>query len=124
LPDARPAEIHEAAATTGDDAAPTRCCGCTPGRHAVAGVRLNPRRVDLDQEQCLIRLREKGGTRRRQPVSPTLMAALLAHRQERGDGHPTSGGQLLRYDNRRPITYRRYDGPWRRIVEHLPWAAT
>jgi hypothetical protein len=34
---------------------------------------------DLDPEQCLILLREKGETVRWQPVSPTLMAALRGH---------------------------------------------
>jgi hypothetical protein len=34
---------------------------------------LRPR--DLDREQCLVLLREKGETFRWQPVSPTLMAA-------------------------------------------------
>ena len=30
-------------------------------------------------------------------------------------------GQLLRYRNGRPITYRRYDHLWSRIGTHLPW---
>ncbi len=30
-------------------------------------------------------------------------------------------GQLLRYRNGQPITYRRYDHLWVRIGEHLPW---
>ena len=46
-------------------------------------------------DQCLILLREKGGTSRWQPVSPTLMRHLLAHHAERGDGDPD--GTLLRY---------------------------
>jgi hypothetical protein len=66
---------------------------------------LRPR--DLDREQCLIYLREKGGTARWQPVSPTLMRHLQAHHDERGDGDRT--GPLLRYRNGRPVTRRRYD---------------
>jgi hypothetical protein len=49
---------------------------------------------DLDTDQCLIRLREKGETVRWQPVSPTLMARLVEHGDER---HAPPGGQLLRY---------------------------
>ena len=47
---------------------------------------LRPR--DLDREQCLIMLREKGETFRWQPVSPTLMAALAQHAEE----PPTASG--------------------------------
>ncbi|MEV0760410.1 site-specific integrase [Nocardia sp. NPDC050435] len=75
---------------------------------------------DLDAEQCLVRLREKGETIRWQPVSPTLMQNLLTHR-ERGAG---PDDQLLRYRNGRAITGRRYDYIWTRIGRHLPWVAT
>jgi integrase/recombinase XerC len=34
------------------------------------------------------------------------------------------GGQLLRYRDGRPITYRRYDHLWQRVGTHLPWVAT
>ena len=54
---------------------------------------------------CLVLLREKGGTQRWQPVSPTLMRHLVAHWDERGDGNRIGTGQLLRYRNGRPITY-------------------
>ncbi|HEV2255532.1 MAG TPA: site-specific integrase, partial [Streptosporangiaceae bacterium] len=66
-------------------------------------------------------LREKGETVRWQPVSPTLMARLAEHGQERG---APPGGQLLRYRNGRPITSRRYDGLWARIGRVLPWVRT
>jgi hypothetical protein len=52
------------------------------------------------------------------------MRHLLAHWDERGDGNPRSTQRLLRYRNRRAITYRRYDGLWVRIGQHLPCAAT
>lgn len=75
---------------------------------------------DLDPEQCLIYLREKGGTTRWQPVSPTLMRHLLAHAKERS---APQSGQLLRYRNGKPISSRRYDHIWARVGEILPWVA-
>jgi len=65
---------------------------------------LRPR--DLDTDQCLILLRENGETVRWQPVSPILMARLVEHGRER---HAPPDGQLLRYADGRPITFRRYD---------------
>ncbi len=80
---------------------------------------LRPR--DLDADQCLVLLREKGETVRWQPVSPTLMARLVEHGQER---HAPPDGRLLRYADGRPITHRRYDHLWARIGRRLPWVAT
>jgi hypothetical protein len=65
-------------------------------------------------------LREKGETVRWQPVSPTLMAALVQHAAER---HAPPDGRLLRYRSGRPVTYRRYDHLWVRIGRHLPRGA-
>jgi integrase len=125
LPDARLAEINQVAASIGNDPAlDTLLLRLHTETACRRGGALNLRRIDLDPKQCLVRLREKGGTQRWQPVSPTLMGYLLAHWDERGDGNPKSSGQLLRYYHRRPITYRRYDGLWVRIGEHLPWVAT
>ncbi len=76
--------------------------------------------ADLDPDQCLVLLNEKGGTQRWQPVSPTLMGHLLAHAAERG---APKNGQLLRYRNGQPCTYRRYDHLWRRLGGLLPWVA-
>ncbi|WP_051029365.1 tyrosine-type recombinase/integrase [Nocardia takedensis] len=76
---------------------------------------------DLDPDQCLVYLREKDGTDRWQPVSPTLMRHLLAHAAERGSARSE---QLLRYRSRRAITRRRYDYLWYRIGEDLAWVAT
>ncbi|MER5393095.1 hypothetical protein [Saccharopolyspora sp. NPDC002686] len=67
-------------------------------------------------------LHEKGETVRWQPVSPTLMTHLREHAEQRGATQ--SGGQLLRYTNGAPITYRRYDHLWARLGEQLPWVAT
>ncbi|WP_243794830.1 site-specific integrase [Saccharopolyspora gloriosae] len=123
LPDARLAEINHIAATTGND--PTldtlilRLHTETACRRAGA-LALRPR--DLDPDQCLILLHEKGGTVRWQPISPTLMHHLQEHAHHRGATQ--TGGQLLRYRNGQPITTRRYDHLWTRIGRHLPWAAT
>jgi hypothetical protein len=76
---------------------------------------------DLDRDQCLVRLREKGETVRWQPVSPTLMGCLLQHARKR---HAPAGERLLRYHSGRPITYRRFDGLWERIGRELPWVRT
>ena len=40
------------------------------------------------------------------------------------DRHAPPGGQLLRYADRRSITWRRYDHLWVRIGRHLPWVRT
>lgn len=120
--DTRLAEINRVAGTTGND----------PGLDSLImrlhvetacrrGGALALRPQDLDPVQCLILLREKGETVRWQPVSPTLMAHLQQHAQDRG---APSAGQLLRYTTGRPITARRYDHLWFRIGTHLPWVAT
>ena len=120
--DDRLAEICQAAADGGDDpeldTLLLRLHTETACRRSGA-LALRP--DDLDSGQCLIRLREKGETVRWQPVSPTLMARLIEHGQER---HAPPGGQLLRYRNGRPITARRYDGLWARIGRVLPWVRT
>lgn len=122
IPDTRLAEINQIAATTGND--PTldtlllRLHTETACRRGGA-LALQP--SDLDPDQCLIQLREKGETIRWQPVSPTLMAHLQHHAQHR---HAPTNSQLLRYTNGRPITSRRYDHLWVRIGNRLPWVAT
>jgi integrase len=122
LPDVRLAEINQIAATTGDDpeldTLPLRLHTETACRRGGA-LALRPQ--DLDKDQCLVLLREKGETVRWQPVSPPLMGRLVEHGRER---HASPGGQLLRYADGRPITHRRYDHLWRRIGRHLPWVAT
>ena len=122
LPDARLAEINEIAASTGDDpeldTLLLRLHTETACRRGGA-LALRPR--DLDRDQCLVLLREKGETVRWQPVSPTLMARLVGHGQER---HAPPDGRLLRYGDGRPVTSRRYDHLWTRLGRHLPWVAT
>jgi integrase/recombinase XerC len=122
VPDTRLADINHIAATTGNDPALDALLLRLHTETACRrGGALALRPVDLDPEQCLIRLREKGETVRWQPVSPTLMAYLHQHAVQRGA--PT-GGQLLRYTDGRPITSRRYDHLWARIGRYLPWVAT
>jgi integrase/recombinase XerC len=122
VPDTRLAEINQVAATTGDDPElDTLILRLHTETACRRGGALGLRPQDLDGEQCLVLLREKGETVRWQPVSPSLMAALARHAAERPA--PASAG-LLRYRSGKPITYRRYDGLWARIGRHLPWART
>jgi integrase len=121
--DARLAEINEVAASTGDDPGlDTLLLRLHTETACRRGGALALRLRDLDPDQCLIYLREKGGTSRWQPVSPTLMRHLLAHHEERGQGD--QHGPLLRYRDGRPLTYRRYDHLWARIGQHLRWVHT
>ncbi|MEU4398260.1 tyrosine-type recombinase/integrase [Micromonospora orduensis] len=117
--DNRLAEINAVAASTGDDPALDSLLLRLHTETACRrGGALALRPVDLDPDQCLILLREKGDTVRWQPVSPTLMRHLQQHAEER---QASGRGQLLRYRNGQPITYRRYDHLLVRIGEHLPW---
>jgi site-specific recombinase XerD len=122
LQDTQLAKINEVAGATGNDpdldVLLLRLHTETACRRAGA---LALRRCDLDAEQCLVRLREKGETVRWQPVSPTLMRALLLHYAERGSDPDEP---LLRYRNGRALTRRRYDHLWHRLGQHLPWVAT
>ncbi len=119
--DTRLAEINQIAATTGNDPALDSLLLRLHTETACRrGGALALRPADLDPDQCLILLREKGGTVRWQPVSPTLMAHLQQHALDR---RAPQTGQLLRYRNGQPITSRRYDHLWQRIGQHLPWVA-
>src|SRR5882724_9253106 len=96
----RLAEINEVAATTGDDPELyTLILRLHTETACRRGGALALRPQDLDTEQCLVLLREKGETVRWQPVSPTLMAGLVRHAGER---HAPPDGRLLRYANGRP----------------------
>lgn len=118
----RLAEINHTAATTGNDPAlDTLLLRLHTETACRRGGALALRPHDLDPAQCLIFLREKGETVRWQPVSPTLMAYLQHHAEQRG---APPDGQLLRYADGRPITTRRYDHLWNRLGKHLPWVAT
>jgi integrase/recombinase XerC len=121
IPDSRLAEIVETVASTGND---PELDSLIVRLHTETACRrggaLALRPCDLDADQCLVFLREKGGTARWQPVSRTLMRHLLVHGQARGS---EPEGQLLRYRSGRSITARRYDHIWARIGKHLPWVA-
>ena len=121
IPDHRLAELFATAASTGDDpeldTLILRLHAETACRRGGA-LALRPR--DLDANQSLVLLREKGDTTRWQPVSPTLMRHLLDHAATRG---ADPNARLLRYRDGRPITARRYDYLWTRIRRQLPWAA-
>jgi integrase len=80
---------------------------------ARTGGALALRLRDLDPDQSLVRLREKGGTQRWQPVSPTLMEHLLHHARERGVRG--DDGRVLRLADGRPLTRSRYDALWDRV---------
>jgi integrase len=102
VPESRLAEINQAAATTGDDPElDTLLLRLHTETACRRGGALALRLADLDPDQCLVLLREKGETVRWQPVFPTLMARLVRHGQDR---HAPEGGQLLRYADGRPIT--------------------
>lgn len=117
--DTRVAEINQTAATTGNDPVlDTLLLRLHTETACRRGGALALRPMDVDRTQCLILLREKGGTVRWQPISPTLMAALVDHAEQRG---APPDGQLLRYANGKPITKRRYDHLWARLGQHLPW---
>ncbi|WP_433664571.1 tyrosine-type recombinase/integrase [Nocardia sp. CA-128927] len=119
-------QIHElahVAATTGNDPAldalivrlhiETAC-----RRAAVLRLEVG----DLDVEDCLVKLHEKGGIMRWHPISPTLMTHLLRHVSERGGRDTTT--RVLRYRKGHPLSRRRYDTLFARIRAHLPWAAS
>ncbi len=123
LSDSQLREINKVAATTGNDPSLDSILLRLHTETACRrGGALGLRPGDLDTEQCLIRLCEKGGTVRWQPVSPTLMAHLRAHIEYRNASHPNV--RLLRYYSGRPITSRRYDHLWARIGRNLPWVDT
>ncbi|WP_285689005.1 site-specific integrase [Actinoplanes sp. NBRC 103695] len=122
LPDAQLQEINVAAVSGGDD---PELDGLLVRLHTETACRrggaLSLRPEDLDVEQCLILLREKGGTFRWQPVSPTLMRHLQQHGEQRG---AVFGTALLRYRDRHALTYRHYDHLWVRIGKVVPWVAS
>ncbi|MFD7656624.1 tyrosine-type recombinase/integrase [Actinosynnema sp. NPDC059797] len=81
------------------------------------GGALALRRRDLDVDQCLVRLREKGSMQRWQPISPTLMEYLDHHAHERGARDEDS--RVLRFSNGDPLTKKRYETLWNRVGKHV-----
>lgn len=80
------------------------------------------RPCDLDTTQLTVRLREKGNTVRDQPVSPSLMEALVAHTHYRAPDYDKTA-QLLRHRNGKPIPITYYNQLWNRIGRILPWVS-
>ncbi|XVV15146.1 tyrosine-type recombinase/integrase [Actinoplanes sp. CA-131856] len=123
LPDHRLGEVIHIAGTTGND---PKLDSMILRLHIETACRrggaLALRLADLDPAQSLIRLHEKGETVRWQPITPTLMPALIGHCHARG-GHDSTD-QVLRYHDGQPITRRRYDYLWQRLGKHLSWVAT
>ncbi|HYS34529.1 MAG TPA: site-specific integrase, partial [Pseudonocardiaceae bacterium] len=117
------AAINHTATTTGDD--PVLDTLLLRLHHETACRRqaaILLQEDDLDEQWCLLRLREKNQAIRWQPISPTLTHTLAEHHTHRSTGQPSTG-RLLRYHDGSPLTTRRYDHLWRRIGHHLPWVA-
>jgi site-specific recombinase XerC len=116
------AEINLAARSSGNDvvldALLSRLHTETACRRGGAlGLRL----MDLDAIHGLVRLREKGGTQRWQPVTLDLAAALAAHAGHRAAVLPADA--LLRFRHGTAGTSHRYDHLWYRLGQQLPWVA-
>ncbi|WP_327096994.1 site-specific integrase [Nocardia vinacea] len=115
-------ELAHVAATTGNDPALDALIvrlhietACRRGGALRLGVR------DLDVEDCLVKLHEKGGVVRWHPISPTLMRHVVDHIEQRGG--PEATDRVLRHRDGRPISRRRYETLTARIRARLPWAA-
>jgi integrase len=116
------AEINDVARTSGNDAILDALLLRLHTETACRrGGALALRRMDLDPDQGLVRLREKGETLRWQPISLDLAGHLVDHADNRAAVTPAD--QLLRYRDGRPLTSRRYDHLWKRIGDRLPWVA-
>jgi integrase len=81
---------------------------------------------DIDMEHQTIRVREKLGKSRKQPVTQALAETLIAFATERGAKlstdpvfyfHQKGPGQG------RPLSRKRYETLWNRISKELPWVA-
>jgi len=122
LTDSQMAELTRVTATTGTDSVLDSLILRLHIETACRrGGALALRVADLDPENCVVQLREKGGTVRWQPISPTLMTSLLHHIEDRGGD---AVDWLFRYRGGRKVTRRRYDYIWTLLGQHLPWVAT
>ncbi|MFX0577128.1 tyrosine-type recombinase/integrase [Nocardia nepalensis] len=114
--------IGHVASTTGND---TELDALIIRLHIEAACRqgslLRLELTDLEPDNCLIRLRDKGGTLRWQPISPILMTKLIAHAAARHGTSTTT--RVLRYRTGRPIGPSRYTYLTARIHQYLPSAA-
>ena len=101
---------------------------------------------DLDSKEMMIRLHEKGGKSRKQPVSKALMESILKLAKSRGASKPTdaifcyktkcdcnsstkSGCACKSHPHAAcsafsvPVSAHRFEKLWRRIGEQIPWVA-
>ncbi|GAA1020557.1 MULTISPECIES: tyrosine-type recombinase/integrase [Amycolatopsis] len=114
-------DINEVAATTGNDPhLDTLLIRLHTETACRRGGALALRPVDLNDIDSTVRLYEKGGTSREQPVSPTLLAALTQHTELRNP-NGISSDRLLRARNGTPMQAARYAALWSRLGQHLPW---
>lgn len=74
---------------------------------------------DLNERRSTVWLREKFGKEREQPVSRSLIAALLAHARRRGAVKGTDA--VFRTARGRPISRRHYDTLFKHVQAALPW---
>jgi integrase len=115
-------EINLVARTSGNDTVPDALLLRLHTETACRrGGALGLRVMDLDVDRGLVRLTEKGGTLRWQPITLDLATRLAEHAQARGGHMPADG--LLRFRHGTRLTYRRYDQLWHRLGERLPWVA-
>lgn len=91
--------------------------------HLETGARrqgaLNLRRRDIDTHRATVWLREKNDTEREQPVSPSLIALLVAHAADRGGN--CAADAVFRNRRGEPITGRHYDRLFARARKCLRW---
>lgn len=116
------AEVTDVAGTTGKDPALDTL---VLRQHTETACRrsgvLNLRNIDLNVQECTIWLREKS-TVREQPVSQTLMNALVDHSQRRNP-HPGREEAVFRRLDGHPLNDYYYQSLWQRLGKHLPWVA-
>lgn len=91
--------------------------------HLETGARrqraLNLRRRDIDHARGTVWLREKNDTEREQLASPSLVALVLAHAEDRGGNG--AGDAVFRTRRDEPITGRYYDRLFARARDALGW---
>ena len=92
--------------------------------HLVSGARqegaLHLVLDDLDERRATVRLREKFGKEREQPVPPSIIPALRAHALRRGAVRGTDA--VFRTHRHVPMSRRHYDTLFRHVQEALPWS--
>lgn len=114
-------DLGRAASTTGDD---TELDALILRLHIETACRrssvLTLGIEDLERDDCLVRLHERGSAIRWQPISPALMHRLLDHVRNRGGRNVTE--RVLRYRDGTPVALARYQYLVRRFRDELAWA--